>query len=241
MSLAALEREHDELMQQNRRRIFTGAGILAGIAGYVNVVMLGFFATPVSYMSGAVSQIGIDIAIADIDDLLVISSILGGFFVGALISGLVLETTQFQLRRRYAALLIFEGVLLGLAAWLARGGNNWAVPMAAGACGLQNAMAGSYRGLILRTTHITGIITDLGALFGNRLRGRQIQGWKFGLLFTILAGFFVGALAGAILFYLLGMAALWLAAFCCLVLGMTTHIALRRSLQRYADAPADEG
>lgn len=231
MPLSQLEQEHDQLMFQNRRRVFAGAGLLAGIAGYVNVVMLGFFATPVSYMSGAVSQMGIDIAIADIADLLLILSILAGFFVGALISGLVLETTHFRMRRRYAGLLIFEGLLLAVATRLAITPDALAVPMAAAACGLQNAMAGSYRGLILRTTHVTGIVTDLGALLGNRVRGRQVQGWKFGLLLTILAGFFVGGLVGALLFQLLGMQALGVAALCCLILGVVTIIVLQRSLR----------
>ena len=81
-------------------------------------------------------------------------------------------------------------------------------------------MASTYRGLTLRTTHVTGIVTDLGALLGNRLQGRQIRRWKFGLLLCLLVAFFIGALAGAVLLSLWGMWALSLASAMCLIMSL---------------------
>jgi|GEM_PF-5134493 len=40
------------------------------------------------------------------------------------------------------------------------------------ACGFQNALATHY-GLVLRTTHVTGLLTDLGTNLGMRLRGHR--------------------------------------------------------------------
>ncbi|RFA25204.1 hypothetical protein CAI21_19735 [Alkalilimnicola ehrlichii] len=148
-------------------------------------------------MSGAVAHLGIDLALVSSDDLLLIASIVAGFFGGALLSGLILRDTLFRMKRRYAAMLLVEGGILTATMLLALRGVDFAVPLAAMACGLQNAMASSYRGLTLRTTHVTGVVTDLGALLGNRLRGRQVKGWKFGLLLSILIAFFGGGLAGA--------------------------------------------
>ena len=224
MPFTEIERQHDLLMQQSRAWVFSVAGLLALIAGYINVVMLGFFAVPVSHMSGAVSQLGIELGYIALGDVLLISSIIVGFFLGALLSGLVLRKTKFEVRPRYGVLLLVEAGLLVLSMWLALQGMQSAVPIAAMACGLQNAMASSYRGLTLRTTHVTGIVTDLGALLGNRLQGRQIQSWKFGLLLSLLVAFFLGALSGAVLLSVIGMWALSFAAGLCLVMGLVVVI-----------------
>ena len=220
MPFFEVEREHDVFMQRRRIWVFFGAALLAMTAGYVNVVMLGFFAVPVSHMSGAVSQLGIDLASFALNDLMLISSITVGFFCGAFLSGLILRDMSFRMGPRYGVMLLIESGLLAVSMLLALKGMKSAVPVAAMACGLQNAMASSYRGLTLRTTHVTGIVTDLGALLGNRVQGRQIKSWKFGLLLSVLVSFFAGGLGGALVLSLIGMWALGLAAGLCLIMGI---------------------
>lgn len=219
MPLKRLDKAHDRFMRATRYRVHAGAAALAAIAGYVNVVMLGYYTVPVSHMSGAVSHLGLDIAVADVRDMLLVLSIVGGFFVGALLSGLVLRNTSFRVGRAYGTMLFVEAALLAGAMVLAWAKSGAAVPLAATACGLQNAMASNFRGLILRTTHVTGVVTDLGALLGNRLRGRQVQGWKFGLLLSILLAFLGGGVAGAYAWRWFDMTALAAAVSACVVLG----------------------
>lgn len=68
------------------------------------------------------------------------------------------------------------------------------------ACGLQNAMAGTYSGSVLRTTHVSGMFTDLGAAFGHLLRGAAVD-WIRVRLYGVLVGSFVlGGICGALLF-----------------------------------------
>ena len=220
MPFFEVEQKHDDFMQQSRSWVFFGTALLSLIAGYVNVVMLGFFAVPVSHMSGAVSYLGIVLTEVGLKDLLLVTSILIGFFSGALVSGIILRDTLFRMRRRYGAVLLIEGVLLFVTMLLALKGLKIAVPIAAMACGLQNAMASSYRGLTLRTTHVTGIVTDLGALLGNRLQGREVKSWKFGLLLSVLIAFFIGGVGGALLLSLFGMWALGVASGLCLISGV---------------------
>ncbi len=218
-----------EAFQQHPERpwIISGGAFLALLAGYINVVMLGFFKVPVSHMSGAVSQLGIDIAALDQHDLLLVGSIVLGFFAGAFLSGLLIGNTHFKMTRRYGVALMLQGVLLSIASIAAQSDSNLSVTLAATACGLQNAMASSYRGLILRTTHVTGIVTDLGALLGNRWRDRSIQSWKFGLLLSLLLGFFIGGLLGALSYKALGMTALTLAALASFVAGCAVWLRLQ--------------
>src|SRR4051794_3139873 len=69
--------------------------------------------------------------------------------------------------------------------------------LAATACGLQNAMSSSYCGLMIRTTHVSGVVTDLGVMIGHWLRHRRIALWKLKFLVALLLAFGVGGIGGA--------------------------------------------
>lgn len=76
--------------------------------------------------------------------------------------------------------------------------------------GLQNAVITKISGAVIRTTHVTGIATDLGRwLFCNLARNKDfVPRSKRGVMLgTLLVSFFVGGLAGAIGFQTLGYAA----------------------------------
>ncbi len=77
--------------------------------------------------------------------------------------------------------------------------------LASAACGLQNAMITTFSGAVVRTTHMTGIITDLGIMIGESLRGRQFDRRKAKLFLFIFFGFLLGGVAGAALFVVYGL------------------------------------
>jgi uncharacterized membrane protein YoaK (UPF0700 family) len=79
-------------------------------------------------------------------------------------------------------------------------GSDLGVYLASMACGLQNAMVTTYSGSIIRTTHLSGIFTDLGIMLGNRLRGVPINGRRLLLFLLLIGGFVVGGLVGTLLF-----------------------------------------
>ena len=186
-----------------------GGAALALLAGYVNVVLLGFFHVPVSHMTGAVSRLGADLATRDATDLAIVAAMIAGFLLGCATSGLIIGSEDLGPGRRYGIALMVEGALLAASCLLALGGHRLAVPLAATACGVQNAMATSYHGLVLRTTHVTGIVTDIGLLLGHAIRNRRAEGWRIAMLTALLAGFLAGAVAGAFAHGEIGIAALW--------------------------------
>lgn len=214
--------------------VFVGGATLAAIAGYVNVVMLGFFAVPVSHMSGPVSRLSRDVTMIDTQDMIVTAGILAGFLAGAMLSGMLIGAATLRAGRRYGAVLMLQGAILACATWLALADMPLAVPLAALACGLQNAMASSYRGLVLRTTHVTGIVTDIGVLIGQRLRRRRIRIWKLWLLLTLLGSFFLGGVAATLMLQAFGMQALGAASLACLGIGgsyvLIQHLRLEKQL-----------
>lgn len=171
---------------------------LTGAAGYVNSVVLGFFHTPVSHMTGAVSHLGVDLAAGHPADVAASLSIVMGFLSGAVLAGLLVGAFKLIPGRRYGIVLMVEGALLMGASALLTSGQRLGLPAVAMACGLQNAMASSYCGLIIRTTHVTGTVTDIGVMLGHWLRHRQIDWWKLRFLSLLVLSFGLGGWCGAL-------------------------------------------
>lgn len=80
--------------------------------------------------------------------------------------------------------------------------------------GLQNAVITKISGAVIRTTHVTGIATDLGIDMGRLVFGRYVAGSDFAhtpertpMLAVLICAFFVGGLAGAVGFQVIGYAA----------------------------------
>jgi uncharacterized membrane protein YoaK (UPF0700 family) len=69
---------------------------------------------------------------------------------------------------------------------------------AACATGLQNAMASAYSGAVVRTTHVSGMFTDLGIYLGHALRGLPINMKRLQLSFLVISGFLCGGIFGTL-------------------------------------------
>lgn len=181
------------------RWLFWGGPLLALVAGYVNVILLMSFAVPVSHVTGSIAHLALDGVREDGSHLQMAAGMVVAFLFGAAFTGYCIEGQMFQHRRRYGGVFIVQGLAFWGAAHL-MADNSWlAVPAAAFGCGMQNALASSYRGMNLRTTHMTGIVTDIGVLLGLRARGQQIGLWRLALLSLIFAGYLAGTFLGVVM------------------------------------------
>jgi uncharacterized membrane protein YoaK (UPF0700 family) len=84
--------------------------------------------------------------------------------------------------------------------------------LAAMACGLQNAMTTTYSGAVIRTSHLSGMFTDLGIMLGHAVRGMPLGRRRLALCVVIISFFFVGGLLGAWMFTRFDYGALYLPA-----------------------------
>lgn len=185
-----------------------GAFLLALLAGTVNAIgLLGFQHQSVSHISGTVTLLGTSLYLFDQQTLHLLWVVLS-FLLGAILSGVFIESTALKLGRRYGVALCFESGLLMLAYLLLKEGHTSGQYLASAACGLQNAMLTTFSGAVVRTTHMTGIVTDLGIMIGARLRGEKFDYRKAKLFSFIFAGFLLGGTAGAGLYAQLSIAAL---------------------------------
>ena len=187
-----------------------GGASLSAIAGMVNAIgLLGYSHQAVTHLSG--SSTLLSVALARLDPLAIfhLGGILLAFLAGAIVSGYLIRRQTLKLGRRYGAALAIEGGLLFLAAALLHRNHPGGIWLAASAAGLQNAMATTYSGAILRTTHVTGIVTDIGSALGHALRGLPVDWPRVRLQALVFSGFLAGGVAGALLFGRYGTDALY--------------------------------
>lgn len=178
-----------------------GAFLLAFIAGTINAIgLLGIDHQSVSHLSGTATLFGTKLLTSPLSKSLHLAGVIASFFIGSAISGFVLKSSSLKLKRHYEIPLLLEALLIFLTLYLLSTNSGYGDFTASMACGLQNAMVTTYSGAVVRTTHLTGIITDLGLMFGHYLRGETINKRKLVLFSLICLGFIFGGTLGALLF-----------------------------------------
>jgi uncharacterized membrane protein YoaK (UPF0700 family) len=201
--------------------IVVGGFLLAATAGAVNSVgLLGFVHQPISHLTGVITQVGLDLGQGQYELAGRMALVVAAFLTGSVVSAVIIRDMAVRVGRRYGVVLSLESLLLFAAYLLLRRGHFGGHLLAAGACGLQNAMATSYSGSILRTTHLTGMVTDLGIFIGQRLRGRPIDWHRTAFYLSILLGFSTGAIGGAISYSTIGYATILGPALSCGLAGV---------------------
>lgn len=146
---------------------------LAWVAGYTNIVALLTCGHVTSHVSGTTSDLGKGVAVGSWDLAGFSLFLLVTFFLGAALSGFATEIGR---RRAWESIYVLpmaiEAVLLalfGLGVELHEQGSierGWPLFLMTGtaslAMGLQNATITRISNGVVRTTHVTGVLTDLG-------------------------------------------------------------------------------
>lgn len=190
-------------------------GLLAFNAGAINaggVLVVGMYT---SHMTGFVSFLADNLVLGNMTLVLGAIGALLAFTTGAAVTAVLVNwARQHHLRSEYALPLLLEAVLMlvfGLLGATLSRQTPFAVPLTvlvlAFTMGLQNALVSKISSSQIRTTHMTGVITDLGIELGkmfywnrtaspleSRVRANRIKLRLFG---TLLAMFVAGGLVGA--------------------------------------------
>jgi uncharacterized membrane protein YoaK (UPF0700 family) len=183
------------------RWIWLGAAVLALSAGLINAVAFsGFSHNAVTHVTGTVTKSAIALASGDITAYFLSTGLIMAFGAGAVISGIIIGNEHLRLGRRYGLALMLESGLLLLSYYLFMRGIHEGELFASAACGLQNAMVATYSGNAIRTTHMTGVVSDLGSIVGNFLARRKVDTRQFLLLSIVFVHFYIGGYIGTYLF-----------------------------------------
>lgn len=167
--------------------------LLAVVAGAVNATtLLSFERQAVTHLTGTTSLIAIATVQGNAARLQHLLAVLSSFLVGAMLSGLVISEGALKLGRRYGFVLCGVALLLLTARRGLEADAVWGIYAAALACGLQNAMVTAYSGTVIRTSHVTGMFTDIGIFLGHWLRGGSLDVPRFQSALLIISGFAAG-------------------------------------------------
>lgn len=187
------------------RWIVIGGCSLAFASAAVNAGFLVSLGTSVSHLTGDVSKVAVALTdgrseMAATWVYLLTAAL--AFVAGATGAGFFIHHPTLEVNRPYGRAVGVIGLLLLGAHFLLGGLPVVAVGLAGLGCGLQNALATHYRGLVLRTTHVTGLLTDLGTNLGMRLRGHAVPMWKIAIPGMLVLSFVLGSGFGGMLVYL---------------------------------------
>jgi len=189
------------VLRQLPRWAWVGGGVLAFIAGLVNAAgYMGFRHQSISNLTGSTTLLGISLGTGDSGEALHWVLSLLAFVAGSMASGAIVQKSTLKLGRPYGVALLLESLLLFAAVPMLQREWSAGLWLASMACGLQNGMASTYSGAVFRTTHVSGMFTDLGVYLGHRLRGLEVDALRVRVCLLVIGSFMLGGLAGALLF-----------------------------------------
>ncbi len=179
----------------------------------------GFLATGrfVSHVTGFATLFGVDLANRKIEGAMGILSVPVFFLLGAFLAGLLIDRPIHKKKKPH-----FDYVmgLSSLCLFFAAMGGEWSQFTTFGgvihlkqvyillsllclACGLQNGAITSSSGSSIRTTHLTGLMTDLGLGFArlltfqphsdNYLKETRVNGLRSGSIIAFVLGSIIGS------------------------------------------------
>jgi len=147
-------------------KVKAGGVLLAFCAGLVNSIAFFYISTFVSHQTGHLSNVGLHLQGRRWSPATSSLGMVLSFVSGSMVCGFLIANNTIHF-----GLALYDFCLLGVAALLVATAfledQNIAQYLAVGACGLQNGMATMWSGAIVRTTHVTGLVTDVGLLLGR--------------------------------------------------------------------------
>lgn len=172
-----------------------GAFFLAVNAGMINVLgLVTVLHQSVSHMTGNVSVLAMSLVHWQPESILYLLLVTVCYVIGSFYSGVILGNSHFRLGRRYGVPLSLVAFFIFLCWFFLPYFPRYALLWACVAMGVQNAMVSHYKGTIIRTTHLSGVLTDLGLALGYRVRGLVVERRRVVLHLLILSGFLIGGL-----------------------------------------------
>lgn len=213
--------------------------IFAFVAGAVNAG--GFLAVHqyTSHMTGFISSVSDNLIMGNA--LLVVAGVgsLLSFIGGAAATAIIVNWARHRhLQSEYALALVAEAILLLLFGLLGANLNAYldiTIPLTVivlcFVMGLQNAIMTKMSDATIRTTHLTGVVTDLGIelgkmLYWNHRHTRNAEGYvrarheKVIFYSALLTMFFIGGIVGATGFKYIGYSTVFPLAICLFLIAL---------------------
>jgi len=188
---------------------------LATSAGLLNAIALGAFGFFPSHMTGNTSQFSSEVSSTDLNDIIFFATIILSFVTGAIIARIiVLWGIMHNVRLIFCQVLFIEGLLLAGVSlheiyFHTFTTNREIIVFLCGLMGIHNSTSTQLSGGRVRSTHITGTLTDAGISLASVVvamlrrdysKDTAAQRSQLTTHLTTLFSFITGGIAGLILF-----------------------------------------
>lgn len=198
------------------------ASLLSAVAGIVNITGFMAIGRLTTNVTGHFAFLIDEVFQLQWWNALVFFAYIFAFFAGSFTSSFIVEEhSRRKHRHNYTRSVLLESAILlvlGLSAhlWINQYPHAFACALLF-AMGLQNSLVTTLSNAIVRTTHLTGLFTDLGIEFSQlffyrKKRDRKKLMASIKLRLTIICFFFIGGISGGVLFTHTGFYALAFAA-----------------------------
>lgn len=193
------------------------ASSTASVAGMTNVVGVIAFLSFVSNITGHVATLAGKITEQDMSEVYIVAYWLFMFFFGAFVSNFIVKSLDYKSTYfAHGAPIVLEIViLLGVAVYGkdVYNGSEFQREMITGAVlfcmGLQNGLVSRISGGLIKTSHLTGMVTDLASELSDLVHPNaettQVLKEKIYIRLTVLGFFIFGGILGGIMFNMIGM------------------------------------
>lgn len=165
---------------------------LTALGGYFNAGAILLHHRPASHHTGNLSGLALAAVEGDVSLILELLGVMLAFLAGSMIAGYLFHDRKFRASKRYGIALLCMGALLVVGVILP--GTRYLLFIGAAFMGLQNGLFIFYRNILVRTTHVTGTLTDLGFAMGSFLHGRGEEKRRILYYSCSIFSFFLGSL-----------------------------------------------
>jgi uncharacterized membrane protein YoaK (UPF0700 family) len=184
----------------------------AFISGVVNVAGMVAFLAFTSNVTGHVANLANHLVQQNYHEIIVFAIWLFMFFMGAFAANFLIRSLEYKSRyRAHSAPVVLEIIVLLVVAFYGSTfyketqlEREWVIGALLFAMGLQNSMVSTVSGGLIKSSHLTGLFTDLGGEVSEWVHPKtgksQVIRNKILIRLTILLFYIIGGVAGGFLF-----------------------------------------
>ena len=204
--------------------------VLTILSGFINSYTILSYGYTTSHLTGNLSNLAINVGLGTGKIYLTLFSIILAFLLGSFVTGFIFNKRKNTPYLFAIMPLGFSFLLLILSAF--RLDSKLGLYGLAFISGMQNALPLSYMGVGIRTTHMTGYVTDLGWEMADLVRMRKKDPSKAYLYLASILFFVLGSYMGVVAVTGKSKTYLLILALSYFLLGLISFVKIRLELDR---------